>query len=81
VIVEIGLAVVLVVVTGMFARAFAELDHLEWGFDPARVRTVDPTVTTEVLLGPLNDPSSGTMAATSGLRARSRASSSVPAGM
>jgi len=37
VVAEIGLAVVLVVVTGMFARAFAELDHLEWGFDPARV--------------------------------------------
>jgi len=37
VIVEIALAVVLVVATGMFTRFFAELDDLEWGFDPARV--------------------------------------------
>ena len=41
VIVEIGLAVVLVVATGMFTRFFAELDHLEWGFDPARVLAAD----------------------------------------
>jgi predicted permease len=37
VVVEIALAVVLVVTTGMFARFFDELNRVEWGFDPARV--------------------------------------------
>jgi predicted permease len=41
VIAEIGLAVVLVVATGMFARFFAELDRVEWGFDPAQVLAAD----------------------------------------
>ena len=37
VVAEIALAVVLVVAAGMFARFFAELNRVEWGFDPAGV--------------------------------------------
>ena len=44
VVVEIGLAVVLVVCAGMFARFFTELGRLEWGFDATRVLAVELTV-------------------------------------
>ena len=41
VIVEIGLAVVLVVCAGMFSRFFVELGRVEWGFDPSRLLAVE----------------------------------------
>jgi putative ABC transport system permease protein len=41
VVVEIGLAVVLVVTTGMIAGFFAELDRIECGFDPSRILVVE----------------------------------------
>jgi putative ABC transport system permease protein len=47
VIVEVGLAVVLVVCAGMFARFFAELANVTWGFDPTRVVAVQLTVKRE----------------------------------
>ena len=37
VIVEVGLAIVLVVCAVMFARFFSELGRVTWGFDPSRV--------------------------------------------
>ncbi len=40
VIVEIGVAVVLLVCAGMFSRFFAELGRVQWGFDPGRVLAV-----------------------------------------
>ena len=40
VVVEVGLAVVLVVCAGMFARFFSELGRVQWGFDPAKVVAV-----------------------------------------
>jgi putative ABC transport system permease protein len=47
VIVEVGLAVVLVVCAGMFARFFAELANVKWGFDPTRVVAVQLEVKRE----------------------------------
>ena len=41
VIVEVGLAVVLVVAAGMFSRFFAEIGQLDWGFDPTKVLAVE----------------------------------------
>ena len=39
-IVEIGLAVVLVVVAGMFSRFFGEFVNMTWAFDETRVLVV-----------------------------------------
>jgi putative ABC transport system permease protein len=44
VIVEVGLAVVLVVSAAMFARFFGELERIEWGFDASRLLEVGLTV-------------------------------------
>ena len=43
-IVEIGLAVVLVVMVGMYTRLFAEFDRIDWGFDPTKVMAVTLSV-------------------------------------
>jgi putative ABC transport system permease protein len=54
VIVEVGLAVVLVVSAGMFTRFFAELGRVQWGFDPARVVAVELSLKREVGAGGAN---------------------------
>ena len=41
VVLQIGLAVILVVTTGMLGRFFAELNRVEWGFDASRVVAAD----------------------------------------
>lgn len=45
VIIEIGLAVVLVVMTGMLSRLFTELERVNWAFEPARMLAVEVSET------------------------------------